>query len=60
VHQIRYALQLIPDKNVKAFMVDLKAVYQAPNLKIAEDNLLVLEEKWGEIYPKAVGTWTNN
>jgi putative transposase len=50
VHQIRYALRLIPDKNVKAFMVDLKAVYQAPNLKTAEDNLLVLEEKWGEIY----------
>jgi putative transposase len=60
VHQIRYALRLIPDKNVKAFMVDLKAVYQAPNLKTAEDSLLVLEEKWGEIYPKAVGTWTNN
>lgn len=60
VHQIRYALRLIPDKNVKEFMIDLKAVYQAPNLKIAEDNLLVLEEKWGKVYPQAVGTWTNN
>lgn len=60
VHQIRYALRLIPDKNVKEFMSDLKAVYQAPNLKIAEDNLLILEEKWGKIYPQAVGTWTNN
>lgn len=60
VHQIRYALRLIPDKNVKEFMIDLKAVYQAPNLKTAEDNLLVLEEKWGKIYPQAVGTWTNN
>ena len=60
VHQIRYALRLIPDKNVKEFMVDLKAVYQASNIKTAEDNLLVLEEKWGKIYPQAVGTWTNN
>lgn len=60
VHQIRYALRLIPDKNVKEFMVDLKAVYQAPNLKTAEDNLLILEEKWGKVYPQAVGTWTNN
>jgi transposase-like protein len=60
VHQIRYALRLIPDKNVKEFMVDLKGVYQAPNLKTAEDNLLVLEEKWGKMYPQAVGTWTNN
>jgi putative transposase len=60
VHQIRYALRLIPDKNVKEFMADLKAVYQAPNIKTAEDNLLILEEKWGKIYPQAVGTWTNN
>lgn len=60
VHQIRYALRLIPDKNVKEFIADLKAVYQAPNLKTAEDNLLILEEKWGKIYPQAVGTWTNN
>jgi putative transposase len=60
VHQIRYALRLIPDKNVKEFMVDLKAVYQAPDIKTAEDNLLILEEKWGKIYPQAVGTWTNN
>lgn len=60
VHMIRYALRLIPDKNVKEFIKDLKAVYQADNLKIAEDNLLLLEEKWGKIYPQAVGTWTNN
>jgi transposase-like protein len=45
VHQICYALRLIPDKNVKEFMLDLKAAYQAPNLKTAEDNLLILEEK---------------
>jgi putative transposase len=60
VHQIRYALRLIPDKNAKEFIGDLKAVYQAPNLKTAEDNLLILEEKWGKVYPQAVGTWTNN
>jgi putative transposase len=60
VHQIRYAMRLIPDKNGKEFMQDLKAVYQAPNLQMAEDNLLVLEQKWGHIYPQAVGTWVNN
>jgi transposase-like protein len=46
---------LIPDKNVKEFRANLKAIYQAPNLTIAEDNLLVLEEKWSKIYPHAVG-----
>jgi putative transposase len=60
VHQIRYALRLIPNKNVKEFMRDLKGVYQAPNLKTAEDSLLVFAEKWGKIYPQAVGTWVNN
>jgi transposase-like protein len=60
VHQIRYAIRLIPDKDAKEFMADLKLVYQAPNLKTAEDNLLLLEDKWGKIYPQAVGTWTNN
>lgn len=60
VHMIRYALRLIPDKNVKEFIKDLKAVYQADNLKTAEDNLLLLEEKWSKIYPQAVRTWTNN
>ena len=52
VHQIRYAMRLIPDKGAKEFMQDLKAVYQAPNLQTAEDNLLILEEKRGKIYPK--------
>jgi putative transposase len=60
VHQIRYSLRLIPDKNVKEFIADLKNIYQAANLKTAEDNLLVLEDKWGKIYPQAVGTWSNN
>jgi putative transposase len=60
VHQIRYSLRLVPDKNVKEFMADLKTIYQAPNLKTAESNLLIFEEKWSKIYPQAVGTWTNN
>lgn len=60
VHQIRYSMRLIADKDAKAFMKDLKTVYQAPDLKTAEDNLLALEEKWGKIYPQSVATWTNN
>jgi putative transposase len=60
VHQIRYSLRLIPDKNVKEFMGDLKAVYQAANLARAEEMLLIFAEKWGKIYPQAVGTWVNN
>jgi putative transposase len=60
VHQIRYAIRLIPEKDSREFMADLKNVYQATNLKNAEDALLILEEKWSKKYPQAVATWVNN
>lgn len=52
VHQIRYAMRLVPDKDAKEFMTDLKAVYQAPNLSVAEDNLLILAENGLKLTPK--------
>jgi putative transposase len=60
VHQIRYSIRLIPEKHSREFMKDLKSIYQAPNLGIAEDNLSIFEKKWVKLYPQAVGTWTNN
>lgn len=60
VHQIRNSLRFIPDKHLKEFLVDLKAVYQASTRIIGEDNLLILSEKWSKIYPKAVDGWINN
>jgi putative transposase len=48
VHQIRNSLKHVASKNQKEFMVDLKAVYQAPSKDTAEFNLLQLEEKWGK------------
>jgi len=59
-HQIRGSLRFIPEKYIKEFIVDLKSVYQAPNSSIGEENLLVLEEKWRKLYPKAVEPWINN
>jgi transposase-like protein len=60
VHQIRGSLRFIPEKHLKEFIVDLKAVYQAPTRIVGEENLLKLSEKWGKIYPKAVEPWVNN
>lgn len=60
VHQIRNSLRFIPQKHLKEFIIDLKAVYQAPALVVGEENLLILSEKWGKIYPKAVEGWVNN
>lgn len=53
-------ITFIPQKHLKEFIVDLKAVYQAPLLVVGEKNLLALSEKWGKIYPKTVEGWVNN
>ncbi|GAB3283527.1 IS256 family transposase [Larkinella harenae] len=57
VHQIRTSLRFIPDKHLKPFVQDLKLVYQADDRAMAEENLLLLQEKWGGVYPKAVQPW---
>ncbi len=60
VHQIRNSLKYVASKDQKAFMKDLKLVYKAINKEIAEDELLNLEEKWGEKYPIVIESWRRN
>jgi putative transposase len=60
VHQIRSSLRYIAEKDKKAFMADLKPVYQALNKEGGYDNLLKLEEKWGKKYPVPLQGWFNN
>ena len=60
VHQIRNSIKHVASKNQKAFMVDLKTVYQAETKDLAEYNLLRLEEKWGDKYPMVIKSWQNN
>ena len=60
VHQIRNSIKHVGSKNQKAFMVDLKTVYQAETKDLAEYNLLKLEEKWGTKYPMVLKSWHNN
>ena len=51
VHQIRNSLRYVGSKHHKAFMVDLKRVYQAMNKEAAESALDELEKIWGDKYP---------
>ena len=51
VHQIRNSLRYVTHEDSKQVMKDLKAIYQASSLEQAEENLLILEEKWKEKYP---------
>ena len=60
VHQIRNSLKYVASKDQKEFMRDLKPVYRATTKDLAEDALLVLEEKWGEKYPVVIESWQNN
>lgn len=54
VHQIRNSLKYVVSKDQKAFMQDLKQVYQATSKELAEQHLLQLSEKWGKKYPAAI------
>ena len=60
VHQIRNSLKYIASKDQKAFLKDLKLVYKAVTKSVAEDQLLLLEEKWGEKYPVVIESWHRN
>jgi putative transposase len=60
VLQIRNSLKYIVSKKQKAFMLDLKRVYQATSCDLAEQHLLELDEKWGKKYPAVLRSWQNN
>jgi putative transposase len=60
IHQIRNSMKYLPKKLYKEFLKDLRKVYQASSLELAEYNLDALEEKWGKQYPKIIESWRNN
>lgn len=60
IHMIRASLRHIPNKHYKEFIADLKTVYQAVSLELAERNLEKLSDKWGDKYRHAINTWRNN
>lgn len=60
VHQIRNSLKYVASKDQKAFMKDLKQVYQAVNKTQAEVELARLDELWGKKYPVVIKSWQVN
>ena len=60
IHMIRASIRHIPNKHYKEFLGDLKNVYQAPSIDLAERHLEKLDEKWGKKYKHAINTWQNN
>lgn len=60
IHQIRNSLKYITWKNQREFMKDLKEVYKATNIEIAEHNLDLMQAKWGKQYPIVFKSWRTN
>ena len=60
IHQIRNSLRYVSYKDSKAFVNDLKTIYQAPTRETAEANLQRLAEQWSDKYASAVRSWQNN
>lgn len=48
VHMVRYSMKFVPWTDKKAVAADLKAIYGADTLEIAEANLEHFDEVWGK------------
>ena len=57
---MRNRLKYVGSKYQKQFLADLKPVYRAASVHIAEAELDKLEAKWRAKYPIVVGSWRNN
>jgi len=60
VHQIRSSTRYVWYKDRKEFIGDLKKIYKADTLELAEEALLWLEEKRWKKYPTSVSWWVWN
>src|SRR5690606_30866102 len=60
VKHIRNSLKYVASKEQKAFMADLKPVYQADTLGQAELRMDELEAKWGGKYEVVIQSWRRN
>ncbi len=60
IHQIRNSLKYVTWKNQREFMKDLKEVYKATNIEVAEHNLDLMQTKWGKQYPIVFKSWRTN
>ena len=60
VHQIRNSLKYVTSADQKEFMGNLKNVYRADTIEIAESELEKLTRKWEKKYPIVINSWNNN
>lgn len=59
VHLIRNSIKYVPTKDYKKFTAQLKKIYGASNLKVAEAEFERFKKEW-EHYPGAIDVWVRN
>lgn len=60
VHMVRNTLKYVPNRDMKAFAVDLKTIYHAANERMGREALDKVNDKWGQKYPNAMKRWYDN
>ncbi len=60
VHMVRHSLNYVSWKQRKEVADDLKTVYQATTVEMAERNLETFAAKWDTSYPSIAKSWRNN
>lgn len=60
VHMVRHSLTYVPYNEKKAVAADLKKIYSADTVELAEEYLDDFELNWGEKYSAIVKSWRGN
>lgn len=60
VHLIRHSLKFVSFKERRAVAKALRAIYEAPTAKAAEEELSAFETEWDDRYPAISRSWRRN
>ena len=60
VHMVRNSLKYVSWKQRKEMAADLKTIYRADTVELAEENLNLFAEKWNPTHPTVSKSWYNN
>ncbi len=60
VHMIRNSLKYVSWKQRKEMAADLKTIYRADTVELAEENLDIFAKKWNPTHPTVSKSWYNN
>jgi putative transposase len=60
VHMVRHSLNYVPYTDKKAVAEDLKKIYSADTVELAEEYLDNFELTWGDKYPTIAKSWRSN